>query len=67
MAKKLPLKFQSYAIVSDAVEHGLGFGLRHLFKHDGCPKSEDQVLSHLDDVLNEVMNALDEVVDFGSG
>lgn len=64
LPRKRPVRMQTYSIISDAVERGLAFGLRRLFKHDSAPKTEAQVLEQLERVQHEVMLALDEVIDW---
>jgi hypothetical protein len=64
---KRPVKMQTYSIISEAVSTGLGFGLRRIFKHDGSPKTEEQVLAATDWIENEILNALCEVIRFDDG
>lgn len=52
-----------YAIISDCVERGAGFGVRRAYKHTDSP-SEDAIV---ESVNNEVMNAISEVVDWDDG
>lgn len=58
--KRLPLAFQSYAVVEDAVEVGLRLGYHRAHKHTDTPY-EEIILEHME---REVMTALCEVVDF---
>lgn len=58
------LRFKGYAITTTAVEEGLTYGIRRLFKHEDGPFTEDQLLERKDTLHDAVMNALCEVIEF---
>lgn len=57
-------KLNTYRIISDAVEHGLGFALNRLEDH-GVEISEEQRLAATEPMMNELMLAICDVIDFG--
>lgn len=61
LAKAKP-KVNLYRILSDAVDSGVAVGLRRAYKYTESPTYEDIVES----IVREVMNKLDEVIDFGN-
>jgi hypothetical protein len=50
-----------YPVIARAVEEGIGFGLNRAFKHTNHPTRE-ALVAHIE---REVMNTLDEVLDYG--
>jgi hypothetical protein len=58
------MRLNAYAIVSEALEDGLAYGIRRLFKHGDGPLGEDQLLERKDTLHMALMNALCEVIDF---
>ena len=59
---KRQLKLKLYTVISRAVEEGVGYGVARAFKYSDAPSRE----SLIDHVAREVMNSLDEVVDYGN-
>jgi hypothetical protein len=55
---------KTYAVLEDCIDRGLQLGIRHVFKHDGSPRNEDQLLEHTERILNDIMNAVCEYFDF---
>ena len=59
---KAALAMNAYSIVEAAVERGLGWGWLHAHKHldDGTHPTEERMVQHmLDDVMNELCEAID--------
>lgn len=61
---KVKPKLSSYHIISDAVQSGLRFALNRLEDH-GVEISDAQRLASIDPMMNELMIALDSVIDWG--
>jgi hypothetical protein len=61
MPDKIRPPLRLHAIISGAVEEGVAMGVRRAFKHTDRP-TEEALREHVE---REVMNALDEVIDFG--
>ena len=59
---KRQLKLKLYTVISRAVEEGASYGVARAFKYSDVPSR----LSLIDHVAREVMNSLDEVVDYGN-
>ena len=60
-----PITVKVYPLLEDAIENGLKYGLRRMYKHDGTPKSEAQVIERTDEILNAIMVEVCELLDFG--
>jgi hypothetical protein len=58
------MRFKAYAIISGALEDGLTYGIRRLFKHEDGPFDEDQLLERKDTLHMALTSALCEVIDF---
>ena len=58
------LRVNSYAVVSRAVEEGVAYGIRRMFKYDDGPDAEAWVMARADKIIDAVMSALCEVIDF---
>lgn len=58
------LRVNSYAVVSRAVEEGVAYGIRRMFKHDESPVGESHIMSRADTIIDAVLNELCEVIDF---
>lgn len=63
MKRKVIPKLNVYRIISDAIENGLGFAMNRLQDH-GVEISDEQREASLDQMLNEILIALEEVVEF---
>jgi len=61
------LPFKAYTIVSRAVEEGIAYGIRRVFKYNQEPLSEDLMLREADRLVDAVMMELCEIVDFDEG
>ena len=63
MPKKIKPKFKAYSIVHDAVEHGLQYALNRL-EDGGVEITDDQRAACIDPMMNELMIALCEIINF---
>lgn len=63
--RKRELRLKTYQLVSRAVEEGAQFGVARAFKYEPEPCPEDLRGRLIDQVVHEVMLALDDVVDWG--
>lgn len=62
MTKK-QVKLRLYKVISRAVEEGVAYGVNRAFKYSDAP-SRESLQEHIE---REVMNTLDEVIDFTGG
>ena len=58
------IKVRLYPLVAEAVEGGVRYGLRRLFKHESGPFGEDAVLERADTVTQAVLNELCDLIEF---
>ena len=58
---KRQLRLKLYTVISRAVEEGVAYGVNRAFHYSDAP-SVEALRDHVD---REVMNALDEVIDYG--
>ena len=65
MQEKAKLKLNTYKIVQNAVETGMKFALNRLEDTTYEPITEFHKTSALPGMVDEIMLALDEVVDWG--
>ena len=60
-----PITVKVYPLLQDAIESGLKYWVRRVYKHDGTPKTEDELLARVDEGLNAIMVEVSELLDFG--
>lgn len=58
------MRVDLYALLRDKIEEGLGWGIRHAYKYDSSPKTEEQMLESVERMMDEIMNAVCEYIRF---
>lgn len=59
------MKIKAYPVVTRAVEEGLAYGITRLFKYQPTDKmTEAELREHADTLVDHVMSAICEVVEF---
>jgi hypothetical protein len=58
------MKVNLYALLSDKIEEGLGWGIRRVYKHDDAPKTDEQLLAQTDQIMIEIMSAVSQYLVF---
>jgi len=63
--KKLTPQVQLFKVITRAVEEGVAYGIRRYNKYSERPIESTDEIHVAENVEREVLNALDEVIDFG--
>ena len=58
------MKVNLYALLSDKIEEGLEWGIRRAYKHDESPKTEEQMIAQVDQIMIEIMGAVGTYLTF---
>lgn len=60
--KKSSLKFNTYGLMSDAVDCGVRYGIRRYYKHRDDEPEEEEIQRMADTIAIAVMNDLSELI-----
>ena len=58
------VKVRLYPLVADAVDGGVKYGIRRVFKYDGTQRDEDAMLAAADTIVEAVLNELCDLIEF---
>lgn len=64
MGAQETMKIRAYPIIQRAVEEGILYGIRRLFKYNDAPYDETRLRDSADVLEDAIMDKLSEVIDF---